>query len=79
VGDARWEVPEIALGDVVDEGASGLIHRRDAGAAGDHVRPFGLLVPVHLANSAWFEAHVHAGELGRGPELAAGDLARPSS
>ena len=57
------EVPQVADADVVDEVAPFLVNGGDAGPAGEHVRPLGLLVPVHLANTAGFEAHVHAGEL----------------
>ena len=46
---------------------------------GDHVRPLGFLVPVHLADPARLQAHVDAGELGRDRQLAHRHLARPAS
>ena len=51
----------------------------DARAAGEHVGPLGLLVPVHLADAARLEAHVDPGELGGDRQLAHRDLARPAA
>src|SRR4051794_18224800 len=74
--DAGREVPDVALGDVVDEAASVLVDRREARAAGQHVAPLGLLVPVHLAHAAGLEAHVDAGEVLGDRQFTHGDLAR---
>jgi hypothetical protein len=50
VRQTGWEIPQIPGGDVIDEQAPLLIHDADATAAGDHVGPLGLLVPVKLAD-----------------------------
>ncbi|MEJ1231403.1 MAG: hypothetical protein WDM88_13350 [Galbitalea sp.] len=41
--------------DVVDEGAALVVDRADAAAAGEHVGPLGLLVPVQFPDRAGLE------------------------
>ena len=77
--DALGEVPDVADADVVDELAALLVDRGDAGAAVDHVGPFGGLVPMQLAHAAGVEPHVDAGDLLGDAELALGDLAGPAA
>jgi hypothetical protein len=79
VGDARREVPQVATEHVRDEVPAGGVDGGDARRPGDHVGPLGLLVPVHLADSAGLEAHVDPRELGRHGELARCHLAGPAA
>ncbi len=79
VGNHRREVPQVTLAHVVDEGASLLVDGGDAAAAGEHVRPLGLLVPVQLADAPGLQAHVDPGELGGDRQLAHRHLARPAA
>ena len=77
MGNAAGKIPEIADADVVDEVAAVRVDRGDAGRSVKHVGPFGLLVPVKLADSAGVEAHVDARDRFRDGELPHGDLPRP--
>ena len=66
----RWEIPQIARTDIIDESASLFVDSGNASVSGDHVRPFGLFMPVHLADATWCRAHVDSGELsGHSPLL----------
>jgi hypothetical protein len=76
VRDACGEAPEVALADV-DEVAALRIDGRDASPPRDHVGPLGLFVPVHLADAARFQPHVHAGQRGGDGQLASCHLAGP--
>jgi len=73
------EIPQIAGADIVDEGASLFVDGRNARMPGEHVGPFGLLVPMHLADAAGIESHIHAGELGCNRQLTHRHLARPGA
>ncbi len=77
--DDRREVPQVALADVVDEGASLFVDGGDAGTPGEHVCPFGLLVPVHLTDTTGFQAHVDPGKFRGDRQLAHRHLARPAT
>src|SRR5258708_19088881 len=77
--NARWEIPEIADADIVDEVVSVGIDGGDARAAVEHVSPFGGLVPMKLAKGAGIEAHVDAGDVLGNPELPHRDLAGPAA
>jgi len=79
VRDAGGEVPQVAQTDVVDEVAPVLVDGADACTAGEHVGLFGLLVPMQLSDTAGFETHIHAGELGGNRQLAHGHLPRPAA
>ena len=52
--DNRREIPKIARADIVDERASLLVDGANSGVPREHVRPFRLLMPMHLANAARF-------------------------
>jgi len=79
VGDAAGEVPQVALLEVVDEVAALVVEGRDADLAVEDVGPLGLLVPVQLADDAAVEAHVDAGQLDAGGQLAHRRLAGPAA
>jgi hypothetical protein len=79
VGMARWEVPQVALFEIVDEATALGVEGGDADSAFEHVRPLGLLVPMKLADDAFVQTHVHAGKLLAHAELADGGLARPAA
>ncbi len=79
MGNAGWEEPEIALANVIDEGAAVLIYSGDARPAFDHVGPFGGGVPMQLPHAAGGEPHVHPGHGAGHGELASGRLARPAA
>ncbi len=49
------------------------------GAAGEHVGPLGLLVPVQLADPTGLQPHVDAGHLRGDRQLAHRHLARPAA
>jgi hypothetical protein len=52
--DAGREMPQVALADIGDEGATIMVDRRDVGAPLQHIGPLALLVPVHLAGDIRF-------------------------
>src|SRR6478752_5500981 len=79
VGDTGREVPDVARADVVNEVAPLGVNGGDTAAAGEHVAPFGLLVPVQLADTSGLEAHVHAGHFGGDRQLTHCYLTRPSA
>jgi hypothetical protein len=62
VRDPGREEPQVALAHVVDEVTPVRGEGRDPGAAGGHVRPLGLFVPVQLAHGARLERPVDARE-----------------
>jgi hypothetical protein len=76
---AAGEIPEIADADVIDELVTLRIDRGDAGAAVQHVGPFGRLVPMQFANAAGVQAHVHPGDVLGNAEFALRDLPGPAA
>ena len=58
VRDPGREIPEVALFDVLLEDASVLVDGREPRAAAQHVRPFGLFVPMELADGTGLQAHI---------------------
>ncbi len=76
--DTGPEIPQIADADVVDEIAPVGVDRGDARRAGEHVGPFGGLVPMQLTNAAGIEPHVHAGNVFGDAEFARRDLPGPA-
>jgi hypothetical protein len=74
-----WEVPQIAFRQVVNGTTPVWIQRGDSHFTGQHVGPFGLGVPVQLADNAFIQAHIHPRQFAAGRELADGRLPRPSS
>src|SRR6476660_9738474 len=79
VGDTGREVPDVARADVVNEVAPLGVNRGDAATAGEHVAPFGLLVPVHLTDTSGLEAHVQTGHFGGDRQLTHCYLTRPAA
>ena len=79
MGNAGREVPDVAWVHVVNEVAPLGVNGGDAAAAGEHVAPFGLLVPVHLADTSGLEAHVHGGHFGGDRQLTHCYLTRPAA
>ncbi len=75
--NAAGKIPEVADAHVVDKVAALRVDRGDARRSVEHVGPFGLLVPVKLADSAGVEPHVHARDRFRNAKLPRGHLARP--
>jgi hypothetical protein len=76
---ARWEVPQVALFEIVDEAAALGIERSDADLALENISPFGFLVPMELADDAFIESHVHTSQFFAGAELANRRLTRPAT
>jgi hypothetical protein len=74
-----WEVPQIAGRDVIEKQPTLLVEDAHPAAAGDHVRPLGLLVPVKLPDAARGQSHVDAGQLGRYRQFPDRHLARPAA
>src|SRR5215510_1454851 len=75
----RWKIPKIT-GTVV--GNFSFTLRIDDGhlaMAGQNVRPFRGIVPVHLANPARVEIKVCAGDVGSNGERFGGDVAGPTT
>src|SRR5258708_23834011 len=77
VWNPRWEVPEIADPDIVDEVAPLRVDCGDAGAAVKHVRALPLLVPMQLAHAAGIEPHIATGSILNHAELARGHRPLP--
>jgi hypothetical protein len=75
----RWEIPEVADADIIDESAPLRVDRRDARGAVEHVGPFGSLVPMQFANATGIQTHVHSGDVLGNPKFAHGDLTRPAA
>jgi hypothetical protein len=69
---AAREVPDIARAEVDDLALAQRIDGGDSAIALEHIGPFGIGVPVQLAQGARLERHVNAGELLRYRE--AGDI-----
>lgn len=59
--DTGGKVPEVTGRHVGNEIVAIMVDCCDAGLACQHERPFGLLVPVQLADAAWRQAHVDPG------------------
>ena len=76
---ARREIPQAALGHVLDVRAALAVDRRDAHRAAADIGPFRRLVPVQLADAAAGEPHVDAGNLFRDREVRLRHLARPAA
>ncbi len=76
---AGGEVPQVADPHVVDEVRPILVDGGDTAAAGEHVGPLRLLVPVQLTDAAGLEAHVDPGKLGGDGQLPIRHLARPAA
>jgi hypothetical protein len=79
VGVARWEVPQVALLEIVDEAATLGVEGGDADLAFENISPFGFLVPMELADDPFIESHVHTGQFFAGAELADGRLTCPAT
>lgn len=76
---AAREVPQVALFEVIDEVAAFVVQGGDAHGAVEDIGPFGLLVPVQLADDALAQAHVDAGQFIGCWQFANGGLAGPAS
>ncbi|MNV34280.1 hypothetical protein D3C71_1256900 [compost metagenome] len=79
MGETGREIPQIAGVDVGNEIPPVLIDRGHARAAKQHIGPFGLLMPVQLADASRGERHIDSGQSRRNRQLAYGDLARPAA
>lgn len=79
MGHTTGEIPQVTLLEVVNEVAALVVDTSDADLPVEDIAPLGLLVPVELADDTLAEAHVDAGELAGGGQLADGRLAGPSS
>lgn len=74
---ARWEVPEVALLEVIDKATTLGVERSDADLALENVRPLSLLVPMQLTDNALVQTHIHTSELLAGSKLANRCLSGP--
>jgi len=79
VRDARRKIPEVALADVVLEGATVLVDGGDPRPAFEHVGPLGRFVPVHFPDTAGLEPHIDTGDLGGDGQLARRRLPSPAA
>src|SRR5207302_5555977 len=79
VGNARREIPQIALADVILEGVCILVNGGNPSPALEHVGPLSRLVPVQLPNSAGGEPHIDAGNFSRAGQFARRRLPPPSA
>src|SRR6266566_4091688 len=77
--NAGGKIPDVADADIVQEVASLLVNRADAGAPVEHIGPLCFLVPVQLAHAAGIQTHIHACQRRRDRQLAHGHLPRPAS
>src|SRR6266404_4661714 len=73
------EIPKIAFANIVLKGVTILVNRRDSCPAFEHVGPLRRLMPMHLSYPAGLEAHVDAGNLRRGRQLADRSLPSPAA
>ena len=79
VRDAGREVPDVALADIVLEGATVLVDGGDPHPALEHEPPLVRLVPVHLADRAGLEPHVDAVKRLGNLQLSSGHLPSPAA
>src|SRR5260370_13026431 len=75
--NARGEIPQVAYTDIVDEVASLLVHRANAGDPVKHDGPLCFLVPVQLSNPPWVQTHIHPSHRFGNRQLSDGHLPAP--
>ena len=77
--NARGKIPQVADAHIVEEVASILVHRADAGAPVEHIGPLRFLVPVQLAYPAGIQPHIDTCQRGGDGQLARRHLPRPAA
>src|SRR5882724_2824599 len=79
VRKASWEIPQIALADVVDKNRPVRIEQGNACISVEHNGPLIGCMPMQFAKATRGEAHVDAGDLRRRRQLALGHLMGPTA